>query len=729
MCIRFSLCALLAYGVAGMAFPTLCSAQSPSVSPQTNLNIQLQAVEKTLETRRQELHVPGVAFAIVRDDKIIYSHGFGVRDVERQLPVTADTLFAIGSSTKAFTAMTVMMSADEGKLALTDSPKKFLPYFHLQAPDADKRITLSDILSHRSGLARTDLLWATGALNSKQLIRALGDVKPTAKLGERFQYQNLMYLTAGEIVGKVQRAPWTKVVEKRIFRPLGMSHTDTTIPAMQSAPDYALGYGWDGEKSEYRRLPMRDIKVCAPAGAINSNITDMTKWVQFMLDGGVWNGKRLVSEQSFAELTVPRITVAGEMKYGYGWFLRNWNGHKVVEHGGNIDGFNAEVALMPDQHLGFVMLTNVTASSLGETALTTVWENLVGRPVSAGAANAGSPGAAQQTTVAQPTNTANGPMKELVGPYRAVSGPFKMEVVVRDGNVAMIVAGQPAYPLVEKAKDIYGVSNLPADFGLLLHRDAVGKIVGATLKQPAAQGNLELTFGEPPPAADLPSIDEVMQKYIVALGGESALRRHHSQAVEIHIDTPTQGVTGTIVIRSKAPLKQSTDTTMIAQKKQIFMSRDYFDGQAGATESSLSPVLPKSSQEIAASKVTANFYRILEWKRLYKSVRVTGRDKVGEEACYLVTWTPPTGNPIVQYVSTQTFLVLKQDTTTDIPGIGALPASEVYSDYRTVDGVKIPFRRVITNPLTGEAVETVNRVRFNVPIADSAFRTPPTDMP
>jgi len=291
-----------------------------------------------------------------------------VRDAANQLPVTSHTLFAIGSSTKAFTAMTVMMSADDGRLALTDSPKKYLPYFHLQDPDADQHITLSDLLSHRSGLARTELLWAAGALNSEQLIRALGEVKPTAKLGEKFQCQNLMYLTAGQIVGRAQGSAWTKAAAKRIFRPLGMIYTNTTVQEMQKADDHAVGYNWDSEKQEYTPVKMRNIAFCAPAGAINSNIEDMAKWVQFMLDGGVWNGKRLVSEQNFAELTVPRITVAGDMKYGYGWFLRSWKGHRVVEHGGNIDGFNAEVALMPDQHLGFVVLTNVTASALGETA-------------------------------------------------------------------------------------------------------------------------------------------------------------------------------------------------------------------------------------------------------------------------------------------------------------------------------------------------------------------------
>ena len=801
-----SLFVLSAWGVVGIGRPVTCAAQSASVAPHEEMLSPLQKIEKTMEARRQELHVPGVAFAIVKDDKVIYSHGFGMRDVGKQLPVTSDTLFAIGSSTKAFTAMTMMMSADEGKLKLTDSPRKYLPYFHLQDPEADQQITLGDILCHRSGLARTDMLWASGTLNSEQLIRALADVKPTAKLGEKFQYQNIMFLTAGQVVAKVQRSPWTDVVAKRIFRPLGMSQTDTTNTAMEKSPDCALGYTWNGEKKEYVHLPMRDIRVCAPAGAINSNVNDMVKWVQFMLDGGVWNGKRLVSEQSFAELTVPRITVQGDMKYGYGWFLRNWNGHKVVEHGGNIDGFNAEVALMPDQHLGFVMLTNVSASSLGETALQTVWENLVPKPVGDDAASAGSAvtpaqaagayhseelsidfqvtakdgqltaqrvgsqnvltlqvdanhrykvGApapadtyiafrlAKDATAAeemvldqngtrmvfkrakttggntQAESASEGPLKELIGPYKATNAPVTFEVAVREGKVAFLVPGQPAYPLIEKAKDTYALGPLPADFALLIHRDAAGKVIGATLKQPPAQGNLEMTFGTVKPAADLPSIDEVMQKHVAAEGGEAALRRHHSHIMGMRFETPNQGVTGTIVSRAKAPNAEYIETSVFAQKKKIFQTRDYFDGQAGATWSSLSALKPKSSMEIATSQFTSAFYATLDWKTLYKSASVTGRAKVGEEECYIVELKPPVGNPILQYLSAKTFLLLKQNTIS-----GALATVETFSDYRLVDGVQIPFRRISNDPINGETITIVTKVRFNVNLPASTFRPP-----
>jgi CubicO group peptidase (beta-lactamase class C family) len=717
---RYSLFALTASGILASAWPGTVAAQTAPAAPPEETLSPLARIEKTLEARRQALHVPGVAFAIVKDDKVIYSHGFGVRDVAGNLPVTPETLFAIGSSTKAFTAMTMLMSADDGKLKLTDSPKRYLSYFRLQDADADAHITLSDILSHRSGLARTDMLWAGGALKPEQLIRALGDVKPTAKLGEKFQYQNLMFLTAGEIVGKVQRAPWTKVVRQRIFKPLGMTQTDTAIETMQRATDFALGYTWDAAKSAYTHLPMRNLAVIAPAGAINSNVTDMARWVQFMLNGGVWNGKRLISEQNFAELTVPRITVAGEMKYGYGWFLRDWNGHKVVEHGGNIDGFNAEVALMPDQHLGFVMLTNVSASSLGETAQTAVWENLVGKPAPGvtGSAPAGA------TTAPQKMVSATGPMQDLIGPYTTPKAPITFEIAARGGNLVFVVPGQPAYPLAEKAKDVFALGPLPPDFALLVHRDGAGKVVGATLKQPAAQGDLELRFGADAPSGVLPPIEEVMQKRIAAVGGEAALRRHHSLILEMRTENPTQGLTGTTVIRAKAPSAQLIESTVTVQKKKIFGSRENFDGETGVEVSTLSQPTPRTEKEMAQAKIDADFYAIFNWKSLYKSAVVKRREKVGDEECYVVELTPAVGNPTTLFLSTQSYLLLKQNSSTDVPGIGLLPSSELFSDYRTVDGIKAPFRRVSSNPMTGETISTVTKIRFNVRLSDALFRNP-----
>src|SRR5215204_7186191 len=360
--------------------PTALVAQQPTAATEVDYTSALAAIEKSLEEKRNEFGVPGMSLAIVKDDKVIYLKGLGVKDFERNIPVTPDTRFAIGSASKAFTAMLAVMSADDGKLSLDDSPKKFLPYFTLRDPDAAAKITIRDLLAHRSGLNRTALAMATGLLNREALTKVVGLAKPTAKLGEKFQYQNVMYTAAGEAVAKAQNSTWDELIAKKIFKPLGMNNSDTSVGAMEKSRDYSFGYDYNASTKVTRRLPQRSIPAAAPAGAINSNARDMAQWLRLMLANGSFNGKRLVSEKGFEELTRKQINVAGTVDYGLGWFLRQWKGHKVVEHGGNIDGFNAQVALMPDQNLGFVLLTNVTASSIGGVAMNTIWKNLVADP-------------------------------------------------------------------------------------------------------------------------------------------------------------------------------------------------------------------------------------------------------------------------------------------------------------------------------------------------------------
>ena len=185
---------LLIFAISTALVPRAVVAQQATKAQATapDYSAPLAEIEKTIDAKRKELGIPGISLAIVKDDKIIYLKGLGLKDVEHKLPVTPDTRFAIGSATKAFTGMLAVMSADEGKLSLDDSPKKFLPYFTLRDPDAAAKITIRDLLSHRSGLNRTDLAMVTGLLTREELIRVAGMAKPTAKLGEKFQYQNVM---------------------------------------------------------------------------------------------------------------------------------------------------------------------------------------------------------------------------------------------------------------------------------------------------------------------------------------------------------------------------------------------------------------------------------------------------------------------------------------------------------------------------------------------------------
>jgi CubicO group peptidase (beta-lactamase class C family) len=501
---RFLFALLLAASLFTTPLVQLVAGQTAAPAPATAAAAQnyaepLAAIEKAIEAKRQELGIPGLSLAIVKEDKVIYLKGLGVKDLERKLPVTPDTLFAIGSSSKAFTGMAVAISADEGRLSLDDSPKKFLPYFTLQDSEAAAKITIRDLLSHRSGLNRTDLGWITNKLNREEIIKVAGMAKPMAKLGEKFQYQNVMYLAAGEVVARAQNSTWDKVIATKIFRPLGMKASDTTAAAMQKSPDFSFGYDFNTTTKVTRRLPQRELSAIAPAGAINSNARDMAQWLRFMIGGGVIDGKRLVSEKSFNETISKQMSIGGTVDYGLGWFLRKWNGHKVVEHGGNIDGFNAQVAFMPEQKLGFVLLTNVTASPLGGFAMNAIWTNLVGAPKST------------EATAGEKYDP-----KVEVGVYKYAAAEVNFEVTMKDGTLILTVPGQPPYPLQNVSGRRYKL-NEPAPAGFfatfrpvkdkrseteLFIEQPQGDVVALKVTQPAAA-----------PASDAGALSDLIGSY------------------------------------------------------------------------------------------------------------------------------------------------------------------------------------------------------------------------
>jgi CubicO group peptidase (beta-lactamase class C family) len=764
----------------------------------------LAAIEKAIDQKRQELGIPGASLVIVKDDRVVYIKGLGVKDFERKLPVTPDTLFAIGSASKAFTAMIAVMAADENKLSLADSPKKFLPYFKLRDPESDAKITIRDLLSHRSGLNRTDLAMVTGVLNRQELIQVAAMAKPTAKLGEKFQYQNVMYTAAGEAVARAENSTWDKLIETRIFRPLGMRSSDTTVPAMQKARDFSFGYDYNATTKVTRRLPQREIGAAAPAGAINSNARDMSQWLRFMLSGGVINGKRLVSEKGFNEIVSKQMNVAGSVDYGLGWFLRQWSGHKVLEHGGNIDGFNSQVALMPDQKLGFVLLTNVTASTLGAFAMTTVWKNLVAVPPAEAPATGPAADPKQEigsykleaagvtfevtlkdgklvlTVPGQPpypleslggrryklaepappgffvtfrpvkeqatqtelfleqpqgnlvlkkatpaavasVETASGdPLKDLVGSYESDTLKRVLEIGVRDGKISLIVPGQPAYPLTEAEKNKLRSPGLPESYWVDVKRDDGGKVSGIVLNQPEGRFSFRrLSSG------GLLSADELLAKMIVAYGGEESIRKHKSSVTTVELDMESQGVQGHGSISARAPNQTSSDMTITALGKKLGSIATYFDGAGGGEVISFAPEEVYSGRRLEDIKTSAAFYDVVDWKKNYKTITVKRMAKVGDEDVYVVERKNEKGTPVTDYVSAKSFLVLKRESliVSETSSV-EIPQTEVFSDYRLVDGVMIPFKAVSSNIANGDIVMLVKEVKFDVEIPDSAFQKP-----
>lgn len=511
--LQFIFSLALTFAMLAVSLPQAAYAQTSQTQVSTDLRSGLQTIEEKVEKRRQELGIPGMSLVIVKDGEIVFMKGFGYKDFEGKVGVTPDTQFAIGSATKAFTALSVLMSADEGKLSLDDSPKKYLPYFKMFDPETDKNMTVRDLMAHTSGLNRTDLAMITGRLTRQELIQVAGNAKPMAKLRERWFYQNIMFAAAGETVAQVQKMSWEKFVPKRIFEPLGMTNSTMSMPEMQKAKDYSFGYEYNFDTKETRRLPFRNLASVEPAGSINSSARDMAKWITFVMNGGSVGGKRLVSEKGFDEWTKNQmnITPDGKMAYGLGWFLRQWNGLKVVEHGGNIDGFNSLVAMIPEKKLGFVMLTNVSGSSLGSELMPIIWNNILGDPNAANTNNA--------ATVA--------PEKE-VGKYNFAAAGFDIEVKMQDGKLVAIVPNQPVYTLENVGGRRYKMGGAPDGFFVTF------KDKELFLEQP--QGNFTLPkAGAGQTTTSSEAAKELVGKYLTPNGGTIEVKAETDGKVTLNI--------------------------------------------------------------------------------------------------------------------------------------------------------------------------------------------------
>ncbi len=332
--------------------------------------------------------VPGLAIAIVKNDQIVFAKGYGVRKFGEPAAVDEKTLFAIGSSSKAFTSASIAMLVDEGKLKLDDPATKYLPGFQLFDPYVSRELTVRDLLCHRSGLERGDFLWYGTSYSRDEILRRVRYLKPTWSFRAMFGYQNIMYLAAGQIVAGVSGKSWDDFVRDRIFKPLGMTSTNTTIDELKNSNDVATPHAKIDGKVEI--IPWRKIDNIAPAGSINSNVVDMAQWVRLQLGEGSYKGLRLISSGSAKEMHTAQTVIRVEppwtlfysdahfLNYGLGWFLHDHRGRKVVEHGGNIDGMSALVAMIPEEKLGLVILTNMNSSPLTSAIASRVYDLYLG---------------------------------------------------------------------------------------------------------------------------------------------------------------------------------------------------------------------------------------------------------------------------------------------------------------------------------------------------------------
>jgi CubicO group peptidase (beta-lactamase class C family) len=354
-----------------------------TASPKDATAKALEGFAAFVKGAMEEWKVPGCAVALVKGDEVVFCEGLGFRDAARKDPVSKDTLFAIGSCTKAFTALALAYLVEEGKLDWDTPVRTYAPDFRLKDQIATEQMTPRDLLTHSSGLPRHDLVWYGATHSRADLWDRLRFLDGNAGFRARWQYQNLMYLAAGHLMERISGKPWEHHMAWKIFRMIGMKRSNLSVVESQKSEDFARPCAEiDGA---VREVPFRNIDAIGPAGSINSTSADMAQWVRLHL-GGAPDGQQPISRATLAELHRPRMVmpdVSQDLEitnpaYALGWTVDSYRGRMRVQHGGNIDGFSAMVSLIPKDKVGAVVLANLDGTPLPEVVARTAIDRLMG---------------------------------------------------------------------------------------------------------------------------------------------------------------------------------------------------------------------------------------------------------------------------------------------------------------------------------------------------------------
>lgn len=320
-----------------------------------------------VERALADLNVPGAGLAVVHGGEIVLAEGYGLRDAENDLPMTADSLFAIGSTSKAMTATLLGMLADEGTFDFDAPVVDYLPEFRLSDRERTLQLTTRDMLTHRTGLPRHDLAWyGREDAERETLLAAMEHFEFSAGLRERWQYNNFMFMAAGYLAGHLGGSDWETVLRARLLEPLGMERSNVHVAESQEDADHAVPHR-ENDADEIEVIPFRPIEAMGPAGAVNSSVREMASWLLFNLNQGrTASGEQLIQPGTLADIHTGHMAMGAPSTradvsagvYGLGWMVDMYRGHRRVHHGGGIDGFNTQVMLFPDDGLGVVAFTN-----------------------------------------------------------------------------------------------------------------------------------------------------------------------------------------------------------------------------------------------------------------------------------------------------------------------------------------------------------------------------------
>ena len=453
-----------------------------------------------LEAQRTAWRVPGMAVALVKDGQVVFVKGFGFRDAAQTLPVNTDTLFRGASTTKAFCAALVAMLVDEGKLAWDAPVTTYIPELRFAGGDEYSSVSLRDMLSHRTGLARHELLWYHNqTLTAQGLVARLPFLELSAPLRAKYQYNNLMYALAGLVIERVTGQPWQAVAQTRLFAPLGMSRITLSAPEMAQDANHAMGHTTRARK--LLPVALRHDPLLGLAGAINASITEYAKWVQLQLGVGQFGGRRLISTASMAAMWEPLILTSDTPRapdyqrgyYGLGWRIDRYRDTVRVAHGGDLNGHTPRVVLLPQINAGLAILVNHGSHPFANAVTPDLLDRLLGLPLGDNSARAiarrnadeaAAPWADAEAEKFIPGTRPSRPLAAYAGTYRH-AGYGDMQVAYSAEALAVRYNDMPA-ALKHGHFDVFEARTDRPEHGefngtrLVFQGDEAGKLAGFT---------------------------------------------------------------------------------------------------------------------------------------------------------------------------------------------------------------------------------------------------------
>lgn len=379
--------------------PQASFAQSTILHDSTIMTVPvpLKGISTYIQKVMKQRHIPGLAIAVVKDGKVAFMKGYGVRKLGKPAKVNTNTLFTIGSMTKQFTAAALGTLVSAGKLSWNAPAAKYLKDFRLKSPYVTQHITLRDLLSHRSGYCDPTWMWYAAYDTKGNIIHRLRYQEPRYGFRSHFCYNNVMFLTGAWFIPAVTGETWNTYLSEHLFKPLDMTWTSTTEEAIDTASDAATPHAEiNGKVEVIDRYWIHDMDVMAPIGGINSCVKDLSHWIEMMLADGQYDGQTVLRPDIIRAMETPQSIVENNtfvgrwmrtqtpkshfFAYGLGLMIQNYGRYKVVWHGGNIDGMTSAMALVPSQHLGVIVLTNLDECWAAEGIVFHVLQSYLGLP-------------------------------------------------------------------------------------------------------------------------------------------------------------------------------------------------------------------------------------------------------------------------------------------------------------------------------------------------------------